>query len=263
MRKGWIGGNWKMHKTLKDGVETVEKLSESVALLRGSDIVIFPPFTLLYSIKELIDLPHIHLGAQNMHWEEFGAYTGEISPKMLKDAGVSYVIIGHSERRKYFGESDETVNKKIISAIKHGLNPVLCVGETLEERKKMIQAALEETPIRYEIVAIPDIHNYPKWVDHVCSLTPSFDIVLSNNPLTRKLFREKGYKVEGTPLYNREVYSGEEIRRRISLDEPWEELVPSRVVRIIYSIGGVERIKKLYREGGEKTSFSKRINDTS
>jgi len=134
---------------------------------------------------------------------------------------------------------------------------------TLEERKKMIQAALEETPIRYEIVAIPDIHNYPKWVDHVCSLTPSFDIVLSNNPLTRKLFREKGYKVEGTPLYNREVYSGEEIRRRISLDEPWEELVPSRVVRIIYSIGGVERIKKLYREGGEKTSFSKRINDTS
>ncbi len=78
MRKGWIGGNWKMHKTLKDGIETVEKLSESVALLRGSDIVIFPPFTLLYPLKELIDLPHIYLGAQNMHWEEFGAYTGEI-----------------------------------------------------------------------------------------------------------------------------------------------------------------------------------------
>jgi len=155
MRKGWIGGNWKMHKTLKDGIETVEKLSKSVALLRGSDIVIFPPFTLLYSIKELIDLPHIHLGAQNMHWEEFGAYTGEISPKMLKDIGVSYVIIGHSERRKYFGETDEMINRKIASAIKHGLKPVLCIGETLEERKKGLEKEVIEKQFKSDLKKIP------------------------------------------------------------------------------------------------------------
>ncbi len=134
---------------------------------------------------------------------------------------------------------------------------------TLEERVEMIKAALDETLVRYELVAIPDIHNYPKWVDHVTSLAPPFDIVLSNNPLTRRLFTEKGYKVEGTPLYNRRLYSGEEIRRRISLDEPWEELVPRRVARIIHSIGGVERIKKLYREGKKKSSSPKRIDYTS
>jgi nicotinamide-nucleotide adenylyltransferase len=115
-----------------------------------------------------------------------------------------------------------------------------------EERKQMISQSLDAAGIRtYRIVSIPDIHDPPHWVDHVCALVSDFDVVIANNPLTRKLFSEKGYNVKGTAYFNRKQYSGKEIRRRIIHDEPWMELVPTAVVKIIQEIHSVERLKHL------------------
>lgn len=114
------------------------------------------------------------------------------------------------------------------------------------ERRQMIAQSLDAVGIsRYRIVPIPDIHNPPRWVDHVCSIVSDFDIVIANNPLTKKLFSQKGYLVKGTAYFNRKEYSGKEIRRRILYDGSWEELVPSMVKKIIHDIDGVNRLKRL------------------
>ncbi|MGB9843158.1 MAG: triose-phosphate isomerase [Caldisericia bacterium] len=155
MRRGFIGGNWKMNKLLKDAKETVENLNKNLTLSRGIDIVIFPPYTLIYFLKDLINLPNMFIGAQNMHWEENGAFTGEISPLMLKDLGAEYVIIGHSERRNLFYETDEIINKKLISALKHGLKPVLCLGETFDDRKKGIEKEVIENQFKQDFKKVP------------------------------------------------------------------------------------------------------------
>ncbi|MGB9749677.1 MAG: triose-phosphate isomerase [Caldisericia bacterium] len=155
MRRGFIGGNWKMNKLLKDAKETVENLNKNLTLSRGIDIVIFPPYTLIYFLKDLINLPNMFIGAQNMHWEENGAFTGEISPLMLKDLGAEYVIIGHSERRNLFYETDEIINKKLISALKHGLKPVLCLGETFDDRKKEIEKEVIENQFKQDFKKVP------------------------------------------------------------------------------------------------------------
>lgn len=134
MRIPVIAGNWKMHNTAEEAVELVNELKAGVG---NTDVkvVICCPFTVLADVKKAVEGSNIKVGAQNMHWEDTGAYTGEISADMLKDVGVEYVIIGHSERRQYFNETDETVNKKVIKALEKGLIPILCVGETLEERE--------------------------------------------------------------------------------------------------------------------------------
>ncbi len=137
LRKPIIAGNWKMNNTISQSEVLISeilqfKLDESV------EAVICTPFTSLERAKKLTESSGIRVGAQNLHWEEKGAYTGEISPLMLNELNVDYVIIGHSERRQYFGESDETVNKKIISALDHGLIPIVCVGETLSQRENNI-----------------------------------------------------------------------------------------------------------------------------
>jgi triosephosphate isomerase len=134
MRIPIIAGNWKMNKTISEGIELVNKL-KATAEETDVEVVVCVPFTALYAIKKELEGSKIKLGAQNMHWEESGAYTGEVSPIMLKDIGVDYVVIGHSERRQYFNETDETVNKKIKSALKHDIKPIVCVGETLEQRE--------------------------------------------------------------------------------------------------------------------------------
>ena len=130
-----IAGNWKMHKTTSEAVETAGELAKLVADSRDVDIMIAPVFTALDPVSKVIKNSKVGLGAQNLHWEKEGAYTGEISAQMLVSAGCQYVIIGHSERRQYFGETDETVNKKIQAAITADLIPVFCVGETEVERE--------------------------------------------------------------------------------------------------------------------------------
>jgi len=135
MRKPIIAGNWKMHKTAGEGVALVEQLRALLDTDSAVDIVVCPPFTALAAVAGAAAGSKIILGAQNMHWQDKGAYTGEISPGMLKDIGCTYVIIGHSERRQYFAETDQTTNSKVKAAFQNGLNPILCVGETLAERE--------------------------------------------------------------------------------------------------------------------------------
>jgi triosephosphate isomerase len=135
-----IAGNWKMHKNRG---EALAYLQEFAPLVAGSDqeIVLCAPFTALAVLSEPLATTGIALGAQNVHWEAAGAYTGEISPPMLTDLGVRYVIIGHSERRQYFGETDERVNLRLKAAQRHGLIPILCVGETEEQRHQGLTEA--------------------------------------------------------------------------------------------------------------------------
>ena len=135
MRKPIIAGNWKMNKTAKEAVELINELKPLVAKSKP-EVVVCVPYTDLWAVKEAIAGSKIKLGAENVAWADNGAFTGEISAEMLNEIGVEYVIIGHSERRQYFGETDETVNKRMAQALKCGLKPIVCVGETLTEREK-------------------------------------------------------------------------------------------------------------------------------
>jgi triosephosphate isomerase len=135
MRKPLIAGNWKMNKDVKEAIALVNEIKRAVFDVENVDIVICPPFTDLSDIDEMLVESNIALGAQNCYWEKEGAFTGEISTDMLKSVGCRYVIIGHSERRQYFGETDETVNKRLKAAIDAGLIPIMCIGEVLEERE--------------------------------------------------------------------------------------------------------------------------------
>ena len=136
-RKVIIAGNWKMNKTAAEGRALVEALKPLVADVCPSkaDIVVCPPFTTIAAVVEAVRGSNIKVGAQNVHWAESGAFTGEISAAMLKELGIDYVIIGHSERRQYFGETDATVNSRVKAALAAGLLPIICVGELLEERE--------------------------------------------------------------------------------------------------------------------------------
>jgi triosephosphate isomerase len=134
LRKPIIAGNWKMYKTHLEAKDLVKELKEK-ALPAGVEVVLCPPFTALATVGEELAGTEIGLGAQDLFWEEEGAYTGEVSPAMLRELGCAYVIIGHSERRQYFGETDESVNKKAKAALRHGLKPIICVGESLAQRE--------------------------------------------------------------------------------------------------------------------------------
>lgn len=135
MRKPIIAGNWKMHKTLEEAKSFVNEVKSLVPPKEKVDSVVCAPALFLGQLVELAKGTDLQIGAQNMHFEESGAFTGEISPVALSDIGVTYVIIGHSERREMFAETDETVNKKVMAAFKHRLTPIVCVGETLAERE--------------------------------------------------------------------------------------------------------------------------------
>jgi triosephosphate isomerase len=135
MRKTIIAGNWKMYKTLKEGQELAVALRRELFEIENVDIIICPPYTLLAYLADALETSNIAVGAQDVFWEDEGAFTGEVSCRMLKDAGAKYVIIGHSERRQHFHETNEAVNKKIKAALKSGLTPIACVGETLSERE--------------------------------------------------------------------------------------------------------------------------------
>ena len=135
MRKPIIAGNWKMNKTAAEAQELINQLKPLIAKSKP-EVVICVPYTDLWVAKQAIAGSKIKLGAENVAWADKGAFTGEISAEMLKEIGVEYVIIGHSERRQYFGETDATVNMRLIQALKNGLKPIVCVGETLAEREK-------------------------------------------------------------------------------------------------------------------------------
>ncbi len=147
MRTPIIAGNWKMNKGVKEAEELIEAIKK-LDLNKKVETVVCPPFVDLQYVAYLLEDTSIQVGAQNMHYEESGAFTGEISPTMLRDMGVSYVILGHSERRDYFYESDELINKKLHSALEHDLNPILCCGESLDER----EAGQEEQKVGTQIV---------------------------------------------------------------------------------------------------------------
>jgi triosephosphate isomerase len=137
MRKTIIAGNWKLYKTIPEAIELANGLKRELFQLDAQDIeiVICPVYTALTEVFEVIQNSAIGMGAQDAYWQDEGAFTGEVSCKMLKDAGCKYVIIGHSERRQFFGETNETVNKKVKAVLAAGLTPIMCVGETLAERE--------------------------------------------------------------------------------------------------------------------------------
>ncbi len=170
MRKTIVAGNWKMNKTPKEALELIETLKPLVAERDDVEVVFCPPFIDLMLAVEATKGTNIKIGAQNMYYEESGAYTGEVAPNMVKEAGCEYVILGHSERRAYFGETDEMINKKVLKAFEHDLKPIICVGETLEQREQgitedlvrlQIKIALKDVPAEKAVLAV--IAYEPVW----------------------------------------------------------------------------------------------------
>lgn len=135
VRKPIIAGNWKLNKTIKEAIELVTILKRLIQDTQSVDVVVCPPYTALSDVSEILMESELKLGAQDLYWEEKGAFTGEVSGALLKDAGASFVIIGHSERRQFFHETHQTVNKKTKAALKSGLTPIVCVGELLKEHE--------------------------------------------------------------------------------------------------------------------------------
>ena len=135
-RLPFIAGNWKMNKTVGEALDLVRRLKAALSGVKGVEVAVAPPFTALFAVRKELEGSPILLAAQNLYWEEKGAFTGEVSPSMIKEVGCSYVIIGHSERRQLFGETDETVNRRIKAALAQGLKIIFCIGETLKEREE-------------------------------------------------------------------------------------------------------------------------------
>ncbi len=160
MRTPIVAGNWKMHNTIQESVTLAQAIKDGVAGVKKVEVVLAPPFTALYSVHTAIQGSPLLLASQNIFYEDKGAYTGEVAPGMLRDVGCTYAIIGHSERRKYFNEKDEDVNLKVKKTLATGLKPIICVGETEEERTKGITEFVVGVQVKkalYEINSLSDI----------------------------------------------------------------------------------------------------------
>lgn len=156
MRKILVAGNWKLNKNIQESMDLVNSLKSKVNEISERDILVCPTYVSLFPVSESIKNTNIKLGAQNLFWEDNGAYTGEISGSMLKSAGCEFVIIGHSERRQYFNETEDTVNKRVKAALGCGLKPIICVGETLEQREQNITEKVVKTQIKGAFTDITD-----------------------------------------------------------------------------------------------------------
>jgi len=154
MRKWIVAGNWKMHNTIGESVALARAIKEGLSGPTNGEVVVAPPFTALSAVGDALKGSAVRLAAQNMYSEDKGAFTGEISPLMLKDAGCAYVIIGHSERRKYFSETDDGVNAKVKKALAAGLKPIVCVGETDEERVQGVTQSVVGRQVRGALAGV-------------------------------------------------------------------------------------------------------------
>jgi triosephosphate isomerase (TIM) len=174
MRRRMIAGNWKMYKSAEKAIAFLDDLEGSFLPEEAVEVVICPPFVAIPALTgdPRIDLMGIHIGAQNGHWEPEGAFTGEISMKMLRDTGCCYVIVGHSERRMLMGETDETVNKKVKEAMRVGLAPIICVGETAEQRQAGVTAEVVTRQIQGAFQGV----DYPEAKDLVVAYEPVWAI---------------------------------------------------------------------------------------
>ena len=172
MRKPIVAGNWKMNKTRAEAAALVAGIKAGVSGIYAVEVVVCVPFTDLEPVAQAVQGSNIGLGAQNVHWAEKGAFTGEISAAMLKELGVQYVVIGHSERRQYFGETDETVNKRTKAALAAGLKPIVCVGETLAEREAGATTKVVERQVR---VGLAGLHS-ADWDQLVLAYEPVWAI---------------------------------------------------------------------------------------
>ncbi len=153
MRIPFIAGNWKMHKSIDEAVAFIREIKDE-ALKTDVEVAVCAPFTLLRDVVEVAKDTRVKVAAQNMHYEEKGAFTGEVSPLMLKELDIDYVIIGHSERRQYYNETNETVNKKVLKALAVGIDPIMCVGETLEQREAGEAKALVESQVKAGLAGV-------------------------------------------------------------------------------------------------------------
>ncbi|PYQ50663.1 MAG: triose-phosphate isomerase [Acidobacteria bacterium] len=210
-RRYVFAGNWKMHKTIPEAVALARALREGLEREpTRHEVVVMPPFTALAAVREVLKGSAIALGAQNMHWEREGAFTGEISPVMLRDVGCAYVILGHSERRHIFEETDERLSKKSRAAFDHGITPMVCVGETLAERESSRTLEVVERQV--------DAALRPLKPDEVARMVISYEPVWAIG--TGKV---------ATPEQAQEVQAF--LRKRVALSHGDE---PARAVRILY-----------------------------
>lgn len=154
MRTPLVIGNWKMHGTIAEARALAAAVRDGLKRPRGVEVVLCPPFTALAAVADVLAGSPIRLGAQNCHWEAAGASTGEVSPAMLADLGCRYVLVGHSERRRELGETDEQINRKARAALAHGVTPVLCVGETADERRQGLTFTTVEGQLRAGLSAM-------------------------------------------------------------------------------------------------------------
>jgi Triosephosphate isomerase len=159
-KKPVIAGNWKMHKTIAEAISLAKAIVSGAGNVQKASLILIPPFTAINEVKKVLNRTEIKVGAQDVFWEDQGAFTGEISPLQLKEAGCDLVVIGHSERRQFFNETDETVRKKSLAALKHNLTPIICIGETLEEREKgltlsKIKTQLENSVFTFHLKIFP------------------------------------------------------------------------------------------------------------
>jgi len=210
MRTPFIAGNWKMHKTVAETVKYVKEFRSLVKDITGVDIVLAPPFTALHAAAEAARNSNVCIAAQDMHWEREGAFTGEISAAMIAETGAEYVIIGHSERRTLFGETDASVNRKLAAAFAGGLIPIVCIGETLDQRERNETFSVLDRQIRDGLDGVSS----DQLVELVIAYEPVWAIGTGRN---------------ATPAQAAEAHG--HIRRRL---QHWFGAQPSELCRIVY-----------------------------